>query len=114
MRAIEIREIVEAQLPNESFQALDIYSANDSDTQVSFEIDPEAFSLIADYRPDYQIAGNKTISLKISIGQVSNLGRIVARYSGKARVLAPANARAAVREFAEKALGRVDQFAETE
>jgi hypothetical protein len=44
--------------------------------------------------------------VKIPIGQLETLGRIVARYSGKVRVLAPAEARLAVREFAQRALGQ--------
>lgn len=83
----------------------EIYSPNESDTEVLFEVDPEAFSLIADYMPNYEISGNQSIQVKIPIGQLSNLGRIVARYSGAVRVLAPEQAKAAVREFAERALG---------
>jgi proteasome accessory factor C len=83
-----------------------IYSVRKSDTVVLFEVDPEAFALIADYKPEFEISGNKSVKVRIPIGQLESLGRIVARYSGKVRVLAPAEARLAVREFAQRALGQ--------
>jgi proteasome accessory factor C len=83
-----------------------IYSVRKSDTDVLFEVDPEAFALIADYKPEFEISGSKSVQVKIPIGQLETLGRIVARYSGKVRVLAPAEARLAVREFAQRALGQ--------
>jgi proteasome accessory factor C len=85
----------------------EIYEVRASDTEVLFEVDPAAFSLIADYKPEFEIRGNKSIQVKISIGQIENLGRIVARYSGNVRVLAPEVARRAVAEFAAKALGEL-------
>ena len=79
-----------------------------------FEVDPEAFSLIADYKPDFEIRGNKSVQVRISIGQVENLGRIVSRYSGKVRVLAPEAARKAVKDFAAAALGELPPQLEAE
>ncbi len=70
-----------------------------------FEVTPEAFGLIADYKPEYEISGNKAVQVKISIGELETLGRIVARYGGKVKVLAPESARQAVRQFAQRALG---------
>ena len=92
----------------------EIYSISEQDTEVLFEVDPEAFSLIADYKPDFEIRGNKSVQVKISIGQLDNLGRIVSRYSGKVRVLAPEAARVAVRQFVSRALGELPQGQEAE
>ena len=105
MREIELlEEFEERELVNtESDQ---IYSVRKSDIDVLFEVDPEAFALIADYKPEFEISGNKSVQVKIAIGQLETLGRIVARYSGKVRVLAPAAARVAVRQFAQRALGQ--------
>jgi proteasome accessory factor C len=83
----------------------EIYEVRKTDTEVLFEVEPEAFGLIADYKPDYEISGNKAVQVKISIGELGTLGRIVSRYSGKVRVLAPEAARQSVREFAQRALG---------
>jgi proteasome accessory factor C len=105
MRQIELLESFEERaLPaGESSQ---IYAIRESDTEVLFEVEPEAFGLIADYKPDYEISGNKAVQVKISIGELGTLGRIVSRYSGKVRVLAPETARQAVRDFAQRALGQ--------
>jgi len=105
MREIELlEEFEERELANtESDQ---IYSVRKSDIDVLFEVDPEAFALIADYKPEFEISGNKSVQVTIAIGQLETLGRIVARYSGKVRVLAPAAARVAVRQFAQRALGQ--------
>jgi proteasome accessory factor C len=92
----------------------EIYSGSSSDTEVLFEVQPEAFGLIADYKPDYEITGNKSVQVRICIGQLENLGRIVSRYSGKVRVLAPESAKAAVRSFAKKALGHSISTVEAE
>lgn len=86
-------------------QSEEIYAVRDSDTEVLFEVDPAAFSLIADYKPDFEIRGNKSVQVRIAIGQLENLGRIVSRYSGKVRVLAPETARQVVKDFVSAALG---------
>jgi proteasome accessory factor C len=105
MREIELLDIFdERELP--STETDQIYSVRKSDLEVLFEVDPEAFAFVADYRPEFEISGNKSVQVKIPIGQLETLGRIVARYSGKVRVLAPAAARVAVREFAQRALGQ--------
>lgn len=113
MREIELLEPVVPR-ENESGIGGQIYEVSDTDTEVLFEVDPEAFSLIADFKPEFEISGNKSIQVKIPIGRVENLGRIVSRYSGKVRVLAPEAARAAVREFAQSALGTARKQQEAE
>jgi proteasome accessory factor C len=105
MREIELlEEFEERELADTETDQ--IYSVRKSDIEVLFEVDPEAFALIADYKPEFEISGNKSVQVKIAIGQLETLGRIVARYSGKVRVLAPAAARVAVRQFAQRALGQ--------
>jgi proteasome accessory factor C len=106
MREIELLDETVLDNAGSSLGSTEIYSVGDNDTEVLFEVQPEAFSLIADYKPDYEISGNKPIQLKIPIGQLSNLGRIVARYSGSVEVLAPEEARIAIRDFAASALGK--------
>ena len=113
MRAIELLEPVTAR-PDTSETEGQIYEVSDTDTEVLFEVDPEAFSLIADFKPEFAISGNKSIQVTIPIGRVENLGRIVSRYSGKVRVLAPEAARVAVREFALHALGKALKKQEAE
>lgn len=102
MRSIEVLQPFAGR---ELAEINNIYSPSDDDTEVLFEVEPEAFSLIADYKPDFEILENKTVQVKIPIGQLSNLGRIVARYSGAVRVLGPEPARRAVLDFIHRASG---------
>jgi proteasome accessory factor C len=104
MRQIELLGTFEERQISEG-DSSQIYEVRETDTEVLFEVQPEAFGLIADYKPDYEISGNKAVQVKIPIGELGTLGRIVSRYSGKVRVLAPESARQAVREFAQRALG---------
>jgi proteasome accessory factor C len=113
MRDISVLEGF-TQRSSQSKESEEIYAIRDTDTEVLFEVDPEAFSLIADYKPDFEIRGNKSVQVRIPIGQLDNLGRIVARYSGKVRVLSPEVARQAVRDFASAALGELPPEQEAE
>ena len=83
----------------------EIYKVSEQDTELLFEIDPEGFGILADFKPDYPVIGDKTLRVTIPIGQISNLGKIVAKYSGKVRVLAPSEARLSVANFVNRALG---------
>ena len=85
----------------------EVYHPSEADTLVTIEVDPEAFSLMVDFRP---VEEPETVSqyvkrFKILVGDVRNLGRIVARFGGTARVIAPDTARVAVRDFALQAMG---------
>jgi len=105
MREISLsnEELVRSSYPasNESR----IYAVSGTDTEVLFEIDPEGFGLLADYKPEYPVGGNNTLRVTIPIGDINTLGRVVAKHSGSVRVLAPAEARQVVYEFANRALG---------
>jgi proteasome accessory factor C len=83
-----------------------IYSERDSDTDVVFDVDPEGFGLLADYKPEYPTVGDRTIRVSIPIGDISTLGRVVAKYSGHVRVVSPLNARKVVFDYASSALGQ--------
>lgn len=113
MRQIELLDQV-PERGDKIDEDVQIYAVRQSDTDVLFEVDPEAFALIADYKPEYEISGSKSVQVKIPIGQLETLGRIVSRYSGKVRVLAPEVARVAVREYAQRALGNLNPEPEAE
>lgn len=85
----------------------EIYTANETDTVVTLEVDPEAYSLIYDFKPvDEPESVSKTVKrFKINVGDVRNLGRVIARFGGAARVISPEIARQTVRDFALNALG---------
>lgn len=95
--------LVRAEYPDSDSSR--IYSAGDSDTEVVFDVDPAGFGLLADYKPDYPAVGDKTLRVNIPIGDISTLGRVVSKYAGHVRVVAPASARKVVYEYATRALG---------
>ncbi len=85
----------------------EIYTSSETDTEVTLEVDPEAYSLIYDFKPvEEPESVNKTVKrFKIHVGDVRNLGRVIARFGGAARVISPEIARQSVRDFALNALG---------
>lgn len=85
----------------------EIYTASETDTVVTLEVDPEAYSLIFDFKPveEPEIVSKTVKRFKIKVGDVRNLGRVIARFGGAARVIAPQAAKTAVRDFALNALG---------
>ncbi len=85
----------------------EIYTSSETDTVVTLEVDPEAYSLIYDFKPvEEPESVNKTVKrFKIHVGDVRNLGRVIARFGGAARVISPEIARQSVRDFALNALG---------
>ena len=87
----------------------EVYHPAETDTLVTIEVEPEAFSLMVDFRPvEEPVSVSEYVkSFKILVGDVRNLGRIISRFGGAAKVVAPEEARSAVREFALKALGEL-------
>jgi proteasome accessory factor C len=101
--ALEKEKLVRANYPEADSPG--IYSVSETDTKVVFDIDPEGFGMLADYKPDYPAAGDKTLRVTIPIGDISTLGRVVSKYSGHVRVVEPEAARRVVFEYASRALG---------
>jgi proteasome accessory factor C len=85
----------------------EIYTSSETDTVVTLEVDPEAYSLIYDFKPvEEPESVSKTVKrFKIHVGDVRNLGRVIARFGGAARVISTEIARQSVRDFALNALG---------
>ena len=91
----------------------EVYHPAETDTLVTIDVDPEAYSLMVDFRPveEPQTIAPHVKRFKIQVGDVRNLGRIIAKYGGTARVLEPETAKVAVREFALKAIGELQPSA---
>lgn len=102
--SLDTTQLVRAKYPETD--STRIFSASGSDTKVVFDIDPEAFGMLADYMPEYPAVGDKTLRVAIPIGDISTLGRVVSRYSGHVRVIEPEVARRVVYEYASSALGQ--------
>jgi proteasome accessory factor C len=95
--ARNIQEIEEAE-----------YLSSETDVTVTVEVTPEAYSLLGDFSAENIRENSKTniITADIKIGYLPYLGKVISSYGGAARVLDPANARQAVRDYALTALGR--------
>jgi proteasome accessory factor C len=84
------------------------YLSSETDVTVTVEVTPEAYSLLGDFAAENIRENSKTniITADIKIGYLPYLGKVISSYGGAAKVLEPANARQAVRDYALTALGR--------
>jgi proteasome accessory factor C len=112
MRAIQI---LDRDLSTEATQVGEIedatYVADVTDTAVTVEVTPEAYRLITEFQTvsEPKDIGSGTIRTEIMVGHLPNIGRLIAKYGGAARVIAPAEARDYVRNFALAALGETER-----
>lgn len=92
------------------------YIADDSDVEVLVEVQPEAYRLIAESQTieEPKDVGNGAVRAVIKVGHLPNLGRVIARYGGAAKVIEPEAARAAVRAYALRVLGEEQSSLENE
>ena len=83
------------------------YVAESTDTEVTVEVTPEAYRLISEFQTlsEPKDIGSGTIRTQIRVGHLPNLGRLIAKYGGAARVISPAEAKEVVRNYALSALG---------
>jgi proteasome accessory factor C len=114
MRAIEL---LERDISAEAKAVGDIedatYVAEVTDTTVTVEVTPEAYRLISEFQTvsEPKDVGSGTIRSEIKVGHLPNIGRLIAKYGGAAKVIAPPEARDYVRQYALAALGE-DALAE--
>ena len=85
-----------------------LYVAKETDTEVLVEVDPEAYRLVGE-SSDFEalIADGTnpgTVRATIRVGYLPNIGHLIARYGGAARVIEPEEAKRYVREYARSAL----------
>ena len=83
-----------------------IYSPRDTDVEVTLELAPEAYKLAAMFTTIEEPAksGDENIKVKIRLGYLPDLGPLVCRFGVHAKVIAPAEAREVVRQFALQSL----------
>jgi len=84
-----------------------LYIPGESDTDVIVEVDPEAYELVSEFttisEPNSSSSG--VIRVTIKVGHLPNLGHLIAKYGGAARVISPPIAKELVRNYALTALG---------
>jgi len=83
------------------------YISAKSDIEVLVEVNPEAYRLISETQAIAEPKDQKsaTIRATIRVGNLQNLGRLIAKYGGSARVIAPESAREVVKNYALRMLG---------
>jgi len=84
-----------------------LYIPGEHDTDVVVEVDPEAYELVAEYTQlnTPTSDSNGTIRVTIKVGYLPNLGHLITRFGGAARVISPAIARDIVHNYALESLG---------
>lgn len=84
------------------------YTEKETDIEVTVALMPEAYSLLGEYQQvdEVKVQPNGEYVAVIRVAYLPNLGRLIARFGGKARVIEPAEARDIVREYALNVLGR--------
>lgn len=97
----------QAEFPEE------IYTPGENDVEVVLEVEPEAYSLMHDFRPveKPESVSTHVKRFKVKVGDVRVLGRIISRFGGAARVISPETAKQAVHQFALEAIGVRNQQA---
>ena len=108
MRAIQILERDISDVASKVGEIEDAtYVAAVTDTTVTVEVTPEAYRLITEFQAvnEPKDVGSGTIRAEIKVGHLPNLGRLIAKYGGAARVISPAEARDVVRNYALSVLG---------
>jgi proteasome accessory factor C len=84
----------------------ELYTPAASDTLVTIQVQPEAYSMITDFKAtEVREIDETTREIKVKIGDLTYLGRVIARFGGAAKVISPEIARTAVRDFALMSLG---------
>lgn len=83
-----------------------IYQAGVGDTEVVVELAPEAYSLAGFYSQlkEPVNVGSENILVSLKVGYLPDLGPMVCRFGGHAKVISPKEARDVVRAYAESAL----------
>lgn len=112
MRQVTINSEVRSAAATVALAAIDeeedrLYIPGEHDTEVVVEVDPEAYDLVAEYTQIDSPKGDSTgtIQVTIKVGYLPNLGHLISKYGGAARVISPALARDIVRNYALSSLG---------
>ena len=121
MRAVAITDAARSEQAEAEAARVDelddrVYIPDEHDTEVLIEVDPEAYELVAEFAtsgaPDKSSDG--TLRVTIKVGYLPNLGHLIAKYGGAARVIEPAEARRVVKEYCLHSLGEESKQTQSE
>ncbi len=107
MRSIHVSDL-QAQYSLEHFPRLssEVYISQKTDVEVEVELAPEAYELASHLQELPKPDDSGWIRVKIRLGHLENLPRLIASFGGKARVVGPDVAKKMVRDFAARALNK--------
>ena len=112
MRSVQLTEMMRSKEASHEAERIDeiddrVYVPGEGDTEVLVEVDPEAYELVSEFatmdEPSKSNSG--TVRVKIKVGFLPNLGHLIAKYGGAARVIEPPEAREIVKNYCLQALG---------
>jgi len=109
MHATELDEVIDPmayQLGSKFSEADPIYRSKPEDTEVTLELDPEAYQLAALFGkiPEPTNPEGAKIRVKISMAYLPDLGPLIIKYAGRAKVIEPDSAREIVSNYAQHLL----------
>ena len=86
----------------------EIFQKSETDVVVTVELEPEAFSLAAEFGDGSSVIylDDGRMRVDINIGFLPYLGKLISQFGGAAVVVAPPEARAIVRDYALRSLGQ--------
>jgi proteasome accessory factor C len=109
MRSIELLDSARSSAAEKVNEIEDaVYIAAASDARVLIEVEPEAYRLISEIKNigEPLNAENGKIRAEIRVGHLPNIGRMISKYGGAAKVISPVEAKDLVRNYALAALGQ--------
>jgi proteasome accessory factor C len=87
-----------------------LFEGSPDDETVTIDIDAPAAALLADYAPDeVEALGDGRCRVRVRVGQFGTVARLVAGLPGDPGVVSPVDARAAVHDWAARALALYDE-----
>lgn len=107
MRSTEITEQPISEEANKADLKDELFEASATDVIVTVDLEPEAFSIAAEFGSQdepIQLEDGR-LRAQITIGYLPYLGKLIAEYGGSAVVVSPPEARAVVRDWALQSLG---------
>lgn len=107
MRITEITQIPICDAARDAELREELYKTSETDVEVVLELEPEAFSIAAEFSSGEKVLelNDGRIRTTINIGYLPHLGKLIAEFGGAAVVVSPPEARAVVRDYALRSLG---------
>lgn len=93
-----------------------IYNPKENDIEIELELAPEAYSLAGMFRQlrEPEAVGDENIRVTIQMSYLPDLGPLICKFAGNARVIGPQSAREVVTNYAQRILGGTERNREVD